>query len=66
MSVDPTKQEIEALTWVIVTRTDVDMKDIAEEFNRKYGAPLIERIEAATLGNYRDFLVALVKRGMAN
>ena len=66
MSVDPTKQEIEALTRVIVTRTDVDMKDIAEEFNRKYGAPLIERIEAAALGNYRDFLVALVKRGMAN
>ena len=66
MSVDPTKQEIEALTRVIVTRTDVDMKDIAEEFNRKYGAPLIERIEAAALGNYRDFLVALVKKWMAN
>ena len=66
MSVDPTKQEIEALTRVIVTRTDVDIKDIAAEFNRKYGAPLIERIEAAALGNYRDFLVALVKRGMAN
>ena len=66
MGVDPTKQEIEALTRVIVTRTDVDMKDIAEEFNRKYGAPLIERIKAEALGNYRDFLVALVKRGMAN
>ena len=52
MSVDPTKQEIEALTRVIVTRTDVDMKDIAEEFNWKYGAPLIERIKAAALGNY--------------
>ncbi|KAJ0978848.1 hypothetical protein J5N97_014322 [Dioscorea zingiberensis] len=52
----------EALTRVIVTRADVDMKEIKEEYQRLYGVELAEMISKGTYGNYRDALLSLVAR----
>ncbi|XP_062088102.1 annexin D4-like [Humulus lupulus] len=52
-----------ALTRVIVTRTDIDMKKIKEEFQNQYGVELSKKIEEIANGNYKDFLLTLVKRG---
>ena len=65
MKANATKNEQEALTRVIVTRTDVDMKDIVEEYNKQYGTPQAKKIEDVALGNYKDFLVTLVQRALA-
>ncbi|PIN02993.1 Annexin [Handroanthus impetiginosus] len=53
----------EAVTRVIVTRADVDMKEIKEEYHRKYGVNLPKKIEDVANGNYRDFLLTLIARG---
>ncbi|KAL6326129.1 hypothetical protein AAG906_001004 [Vitis piasezkii] len=52
----------EALTRVIVTRINVDMKEIIEEFDKQYKIPLTQKIEDVALGNYKDFLVSLIRR----
>ncbi|KAL6327969.1 hypothetical protein AAG906_031313 [Vitis piasezkii] len=52
----------EALTRVIVTRSNVDMKEIIEEFDKQYKVPLTQKIEDVALGNYKDFLVSLIRR----
>lgn len=53
----------EALTRVIVTRADVDMKEIKEAYQKIYGIPLTEKIELETHGNFKDFLLALAAKG---
>ena len=59
-----TNQKIrKALTRVIVTRADADMKNIREEFQTKYGVALSKKIEDTACGSYKDFLVNLVARG---
>ncbi|RVW67017.1 Annexin D4 [Vitis vinifera] len=52
----------EALTRVIMTRSNVDMKEIIEEFDKQYKVPLTQKIEDVALGNYKDFLVSLIRR----
>lgn len=52
----------DAVTRVILTRADVDMKQINEEYHRKTGATLAQKIGEMANGNYRDFLVALVEK----
>lgn len=52
-----------ALTRVIVTRADTDMKEIKEEYNKQYGVSLSEKIEDTSNGNYKDFLLTLIARG---
>ncbi|KAL6326110.1 hypothetical protein AAG906_000985 [Vitis piasezkii] len=52
----------EALTRVIVTRSNVDMKEIIEEFDKQYKIPLTHKIEDVALGNYKDFLVSLIRK----
>nr|XP_043611360.1 annexin D4 [Erigeron canadensis] len=52
----------EGLTRVIVTRADIDMKYIKEEYYRTYKCKLSERIDGATNGNYKDFLLSLIFR----
>ncbi|KAH6803446.1 annexin 4 [Perilla frutescens var. frutescens] len=52
----------EAVTRVIVTRADEDMKQIREEFHREYGVDLRKKIEDVANGNYRDFLLTLIAR----
>jgi len=53
----------EGLTRVVVTRADVDMKSIEEEYHSKYGVTLTQRIEATTNGNFKDILLTLIARG---
>ncbi|XP_059649220.1 annexin D4 [Cornus florida] len=53
----------EALTRVIVTRADVDMKEINEEHLSRYGYTLSDMLEDRANGNFKDFLHALVARG---
>ncbi|XP_057807819.1 annexin D4 [Salvia miltiorrhiza] len=52
----------EAVSRVIVTRADEDMKQIREEFNREFGVDLRKKIEDVANGNYRDFLLTLIAR----
>ncbi|KAH7677082.1 Annexin protein [Dioscorea alata] len=59
---DVSKSTKEALTRVIVTRADVDMKDIKDEYQRLYGVELENMISKGTHGNYRDALLSLVAR----
>lgn len=54
------KNTKDALTRVIVSRADVDMKDIKAAYQKQYGAQLEDVIAKNTLGNYRDALLALV------
>lgn len=53
----------EAVTRVIVTRADVDMKQIKQEYLKKYGAQLPNKVEDVANGNYRDLLLTLLARG---
>ncbi|KAL6326133.1 hypothetical protein AAG906_001008 [Vitis piasezkii] len=62
MKANANEDEKEALTRVIVTRANVDIKEIAEKYNKQYGTPLTKKIEDVALGNYKDFLVTLVQR----
>lgn len=57
---DADKKAKKALTRVIVTRADIDIKLIREEFQNQYGDALSKKIEDAANGNYKDFLLALV------
>lgn len=52
-----------AFTRVIVTRADVDMEEIKKEYQKLSGISLEGRIEKAIHGNYRDFLLNLVRGG---
>ncbi|KAL5972928.1 hypothetical protein ACLOJK_039734 [Asimina triloba] len=52
----------ESLTRVIVTRADIDIEEIKEEYQRLYGVPLDNKIKEATSGNYKDFLLAALER----
>lgn len=53
----------EAVSRVIVTRADEDMKQIEEEYHLNYGVDLRKKIEDVANGNYRDFLLTLIARG---
>lgn len=44
-----------------MTRSNVDMKEIIEEYDKQYGVPLTKKIEDVALGNYKEFLVSLIK-----
>ncbi|XP_077234587.1 annexin D5-like [Tasmannia lanceolata] len=48
------------LTRVVVTRAEIDMPFIKEEYRKLYGKSLNEAIHSDTLGDYRTFLLALV------
>ncbi|EEF49584.1 annexin D4 [Ricinus communis] len=51
-----------ALTRVIVTQADIDLKEISEQYNSLYGIPLSKKVEETANGNYKDFLLALISR----
>ncbi|KAL3829786.1 hypothetical protein ACJIZ3_018588 [Penstemon smallii] len=53
----------ESVSRVIVTRADVDMKQIKEAYHTKYGLHLSKKIEDVANGNYKDFLLTLLARG---
>ncbi|KAK4748956.1 hypothetical protein SAY87_015542 [Trapa incisa] len=62
LKIDAPKSTKKAVTRVVVTRTDVDIKEIKEEYSRIYGVSLTERIEQSANGNYKDFLLTLVSK----
>lgn len=62
MSSNAHKNTKKGLTRVIVTRADVDMKEIKEEYMNLFGVSLSKKIEEKANGNYRDFLVTLITR----
>ncbi|KAL6596229.1 hypothetical protein ACP70R_047593 [Stipagrostis hirtigluma subsp. patula] len=51
-----------ALIRVVVTRAEIDMQYIKEEYHRLYKTSLADAIYAETSGNYRTFLLSLVGR----
>lgn len=48
------------LIRVIVTRAEVDMQKIKEEYQKLYKKPLIDAVHSETLGQYRTFLISLL------
>lgn len=62
LNVEADEYTKDALTRVIVTRADTDMKGIKEEYQKVYGVSLAHRIESRTFGNYKEFLLTLVAR----
>ncbi|XP_062173772.1 annexin D4 [Alnus glutinosa] len=63
MQKDVEKNTKKALTRVIVTRADTDMKEIKDEYHNQYGFSLSKKIEDTAHGNYKDFLLTLIARG---
>ncbi|KAF7824697.1 annexin D4 [Senna tora] len=63
LRIDVDKNTKKALTRVIVTRADIDMKEIKDEYQNLYGISLSQKIEDTAIGNYKDFLLTLISRG---
>ncbi|KAE8056897.1 hypothetical protein FH972_013629 [Carpinus fangiana] len=54
-----------ALTRVVATRAEVDMKFIKDEYHRRSSVPLDRAIVKDTNGDYEDMLLALIGHGDA-
>ncbi|XP_073145665.1 annexin Gh1-like [Henckelia pumila] len=54
-----------ALTRVVVTRAEADMKLIKDEYHRRTSVPLDKAIAKDTRGDYEDMLLALIGHGEA-
>ncbi|ERM95915.1 hypothetical protein AMTRI_Chr04g184950 [Amborella trichopoda] len=52
-----------ALTRVVVTRADVDMKDIKVEYHKRNSTPLDRAIASDTSGDYKNLLLTLIGHG---
>lgn len=52
----------DSVTRVIATRADEDIKQIAEEFYKRFGTTLTNKIEEIANGSYKEFLLALVTK----
>lgn len=48
------------LIRIVVTRTEVDMQKIKEEYQKLYKKSLIDAVHSETLGHYRAFLLSLI------
>lgn len=57
------KNTKKSVTRVIVTRADIDMKEIKTEYHNIYGVSLPQKVEEVARGNYKDFLLNLIVRG---
>lgn len=57
------KNTKKSLTRVIVTRADIDMKEIKTQYQNLYGVSLPQKVEEVARGNYKDFLLNLIVRG---
>jgi len=55
----------ENLTRVVVTRAEVDLKIIGEEYQRRNSVPLERAIAKDTSGDYEKMLLALLGQGDA-
>ncbi|KAI4296354.1 hypothetical protein L6164_036319 [Bauhinia variegata] len=50
----------DALTRVVITRAEVDMKRIKEEYQKRNSVPLEKDVEGDTSGDYKSMLLALI------
>jgi annexin A7/11 len=48
------------LIRILVTRAEIDLQKIEEEFLKKYKRPLPEVVHSETSGHYRAFLLSLL------
>ncbi|XP_077249932.1 annexin Gh1-like [Tasmannia lanceolata] len=60
LAINKTGTDEGALTRVITTRAEVDMKVIKEEYYKRNSVPLDHAIAKDTRGDYEDFLLALI------
>ena len=51
------------LIRLVVTRSEIDMLDIKEAYQKKYGESLMSDIEGDTSGDYKNALLALIGEG---
>ncbi|KAK8967261.1 Annexin D1 [Platanthera guangdongensis] len=49
-----------AITRIIATRAEVDLKQIKELYHKRNSVPLVHAIKKDTSGDYKDFLVSLI------
>ncbi|KAL1346577.1 hypothetical protein HN51_020203 [Arachis hypogaea] len=63
LKIDVDKNTKKALGRVIVTRADIDIKEIMADYNNLYGVTLPHKIQEIAKGNYKDFLLNLIARG---
>ncbi|XP_050231096.1 annexin D4 [Mercurialis annua] len=62
MRKDADHETKKALTRVLVTQADVDLKEINEKYNSLYGVSISNRVEEVANGNYKEFLLALITK----
>ncbi|MFS7937204.1 putative annexin [Helianthus anomalus] len=60
LAINKTGTDEGALTRVVATRAEVDMKTIKEEYQRRNSVPLDKAIAKDTRGDYEDMLLALI------
>eukprot|EP01018_Ginkgo_biloba_P035036 Gb_33611 [translate_table: standard] len=65
LSIDKLGTDEGALTRVVVTRAEIDMKGIKEQYFKRTSKTLEHAIAAETSGDYRDFLLTLIGQGHA-
>lgn len=49
-----------ALINIIVLRSEIDLGNIKQEFERVYGQPLAEWVEGECSGDYKKIMIALI------
>ncbi|XP_042490999.1 annexin D4-like [Macadamia integrifolia] len=52
-----------ALSRIVVTRADSDMKEIKEKYLKDNGVSLSQKVNETTHGNYKEFMLNLIERG---
>nr|KAJ0185932.1 hypothetical protein LSAT_V11C900472200 [Lactuca sativa] len=60
LAINKTGTDEGALTRVVATRAEVDMKVIKEEYLKRNSVPLDKAIAKDTRGDYEDMLLALI------
>ncbi|KAD7117531.1 hypothetical protein E3N88_04799 [Mikania micrantha] len=65
MAINKLGTDEKALTRVIITRAEVDLQRIAEEYQRRNSVPLDRAIAGDTSGDYEKMLLALMGHGDA-
>ncbi|GLT88557.1 hypothetical protein SLE2022_065770 [Rubroshorea leprosula] len=63
LKIDADKNAKKAVTRVIVSRADTDIKEINEKYHKQFGVSLEKKIKDTAKGNYRDFLLSLLAKG---
>ncbi|KAL8229438.1 hypothetical protein R6Q57_014338 [Mikania cordata] len=65
MAINKLGTDEKALTRVVITRAEVDLQRIAEEYQRRNSVPLDHAIAGDTSGDYEKMLLALMGHGDA-